>query len=353
MKKYWRSHKIRRWWIKLVHWEYWPIWAVYFPVSFYYLYLSIKAKSLFFFSASNPSIENGGLTFESKWKIFQLIPQAYYPTTLYIEAGTSLSDILQQLQTAALTFPLIAKPDRGERGWCVQKINSADDLVQYCSAIRIPFLLQAYVAQPMEFSVFYYRHPDSERGQVTSVTFKRLLSVVGDGKSTIEMLILQSNRAFLQYNRIKKNPAINLQQVLPIGQVMELVPLGNHCLGAMFVDYNHIITPAMHRSFDSISKSIKGFYFGRFDLRCNSVEDLQQAKNISILELNGAGAEPAHIYTPGFSFFKAQRILAQHYRMLYEAAIANQKKNIPFMRYQDFKLLRRAEKQFKQTAVIA
>ena len=74
-----------------------------------------------------------------------------------------------------------------------------------------------------------------------------------------------------------------------------------------------------------LSKQINGFYFGRFDLRCTSIEDLKQGKNISILELNGAGAEPAHIYDPNFSFFKAQQVIAQHYKMLYQASTINNK----------------------------
>ena len=54
----------------------------------------------------------------------------------------------------------------------------------------------------------------------------------------------------------------------------------------MFINSNHLITPALSASFDRISKQIDGFYFGRFDLRVKTIEDLE-AGNIQILELNG------------------------------------------------------------------
>lgn len=47
-KKRWYM-AVRRWWIKTMHWEYWPIWVVYLPASFYYLYMAMKARSLFLF----------------------------------------------------------------------------------------------------------------------------------------------------------------------------------------------------------------------------------------------------------------------------------------------------------------
>lgn len=333
-----------------MHWEYWPIWVVYLPASFYYLYMAMKARSLFFFSACNPSIETGGLFFESKWAIFELMPPSYFPTTIYIPEGSSLQHILQQMEARHLSFPVIAKPDRGERGWCVQKIQSIGELDTYRANTNIPFLLQAYVNQPLEFSVFYYRHPNSDKGRVTSVTLKQLLSVTGNGQSTIEELIWQNDRAFLQYPKLQQRLGHHLANIPQHGETVVLVPYGNHVRGAKFLNYNHIITAQMHQSFDAISQQIKGFYFGRFDLRCDSITDLQQGKNISILELNGAGAEPAHIYDPQFSFFKAQQVIAQHYRMMYEAAIANRNKGITYMTYKQFKQTKRAEQAFKQRA---
>jgi len=346
------NYALRKLYIKTFHWEYWPMWIVYFPVSFYYVYLAIKAKSLYFFSAANPGIETGGAFFESKWKIFQLIPKGYFPKTIYIGENETLETVQQSLENAAIHFPIIAKPDRGERGWLVEKINNPEQLKGYIDKVKIPFLIQDYIDYPLEFSIFYTRHPSNEQGKITSVTFKKLLSVTGDGQSTIEQLMLQNNRSFLQYHRLKENKKTDFNKVLQKGEEQIIVPYGNHVLGAMFLDYNHIIDEQLSRTFNNISKQIEGFYFGRFDLRCTSIEDLKQGKNIAILELNGVGAEPAHIYQPGFSFFKAEKIIAQHYKMMYEAAIFNKTKGVNYMTKEEFKEWRRLEKEHRIKATV-
>jgi hypothetical protein len=175
-----------------------------------------------------------------------------------------------------------------------------------------------------------------------------LLAVTGDGISTIQKLIKAGDRSFLQYHRLKAEGNINFNTILAKGQVQVLVPYGNHVLGAMFLNYNHIIDEALVNTFNNISKNIKGFYFGRFDLRCTSIEDLKQGKNIALLELNGSGAEPAHIYAPGFSYFKAQSVITQHYKMMYDAALENKRAGIPFMTLKAFNHTRRMQSNYKK-----
>jgi hypothetical protein len=92
------------------------MWLVYFPVSFYYICLALKARSFFFFSASNPSIETGGMFFESKRSIFKLILKEYYLSTVLINKEDDVSMILVKIKEAGIEFPLIAKLGREERG---------------------------------------------------------------------------------------------------------------------------------------------------------------------------------------------------------------------------------------------
>jgi hypothetical protein len=341
-------YRAKVFYIKALSWEYWPMWLVYFPASLYFIYLSAKVRSFFFFSAANPSIETGGMFFESKWSIFQLMPCEYFPATIFAEATDQLNILIEKMNAAGIVFPVIAKPDRGERGWGVKKIESADELDMYKKKHPIPFLIQSYCSHPLEFSIFYYRNPASEKGMLTSVTFKKLLSVTGDGISTIDELMRKYDRAFLQYHRLQANGQIDFNKILGKGELEVLVPYGNHALGAMFQDYTHIMDDALTHTFDTICKQINGFYFGRFDLRCTSIEDLKMGKNIAILELNGAGAEPAHIYHPGFSFFKAQQVIIKHYKMMYQAAIENHKRGVPFMTFKTFMETRKLEKRHKQ-----
>ena len=172
-----------------------PIWVVYFPVSFYYLYLSAKARSLFFFSASNPTIETGGMFFESKWKIFELMPKEYFPATILVHEHQSPDAIVQNMIDAGIEFPIVAKPDRGERGWAVQIIHNQQQLTHYRQRVQVPFLIQSYITYPLELSIFYYRHPLQHSGVITSVTMKKLLTITGNGISTIGQLIASDNNS--------------------------------------------------------------------------------------------------------------------------------------------------------------
>lgn len=317
--------------IRLRSWEYWPFALVYLPVFGYWLWLSLKARSLFFFSASNPSIETGGLLGESKIDILNRISDEFKPKTLFVRASTHLDTVLAQVAEQGLTYPLIAKPDVGERGWRVEKLARWEDLVNYAQSSPADFLLQAYVDEPIELGVFYYRMPGEEGGVVSSIVQKEFLTIRGNGRNCIEELIGQNERAILQLPALRSAYGHRFHEIPAVGETITLVHIGNHSKGTKFLDANHLITPELTRVFDRISADIDGFYFGRYDLRCRSVADLYAGKHISILELNGAGAEPAHIYQPGFSIWEAYRVLFHHWRVLYAISRENHRRCVAYM----------------------
>ncbi len=323
--------KYLNFWTKVSNWEYWPFEIVYFPVFFYWLWLSAKARSLFFFSAANPSIESGGMLGESKNQILAKLPGQYKPKTLLIEIPLDMDAILEKLQETGITFPLIAKPDVGERGWKVEKIHTQGELEAYVKQMRVNFLIQEYVAHELELGVFYYRFPSQTKGVISSIVMKEFLTLTGNGKSTVRELILNDQRARLQYEVLtEKYPAL-MEEVLPEAKKTTLVYIGNHCRGTKFLNGNYLITNQLTEVFDNISRSIPGFHFGRYDIRCKSLEELYEGKEIKILELNGAGAEPGHIYDPDFPFLEAYGVLFHHWRVLYQISQANYEMGTEYM----------------------
>mgnify|MGYP000025202943 FL=1 len=193
--------------------------------------------------------------------------------------------------------------------------------------IKIDFIIQELVDLPLEFGVFYVRFPSERNGFVNSITMKEFLAVEGDGVKTLQQLILEKDRASLQWETLKEVYRNKLDVILDKGKRMELVSIGNHCLGTKFLDGNHLINEKLTASFDRISKQVNGFYFGRYDLRCASLADLENGK-IKIMELNGCGAEPAHIYHPGASLVKAMKVLITHWKNMYRISVENQVKLI-------------------------
>lgn len=322
--------------IRLRHWEYWPFEVVYFPIFFYWLWLSLKARSLFFFSASNPSIQSGGLLGESKQAILDQIPDQYKPRTLFVPAQSrALAHVLDQMRVAELVFPVIAKPNVGERGWRVERIDNLAQLAAYLLEHPADCIIQEYIDEPLEFGVFYYRLPGQPTGVVSSIVQKEFLRVRGNGRNCIEELIMMNERAILQLPALQQKYGDQLHNIPAAGEVVSLVMIGNHSRGTKFLDANHLITPELTQCFDQISQSISGFYYGRYDLRCRTLADLHTGDHLKIMELNGAGAEPAHIYQPGFSLWQAYRVLFHHWHILYRISRANHQNGTPYMTFSD------------------
>lgn len=245
-----------------------------------------------------------------------------------------MAELMNLLTSHGLTFPLIFKPDMGERGWMVRKINSEAEAKRYLSEIRVDFIIQELVDLPLEFGVFYLRFPSQENGFVNSITGKEFLSVEGDGRQTLEELIRKKDRAMLQWDELKATYANRLQTILQRGEKLELVSIGNHCLGTAFLNQNHLINEKLSASFDRISQQIDGFYFGRYDLRCASLDDLERGR-VKIVELNGCGAEPAHIYHPGASLWKGISDLISHWNNMYRISKENHARGVDYLSFRE------------------
>jgi hypothetical protein len=320
--------------IKLRRWEYWPFGIVQFPAILYWLWLSFRARSFVFFSASNPGIPMGGMFGESKYDILKQIPSIYVPRTLLVCLPASVPEIMDRIKQAGMQLPLIFKPDIGERGFMVKRIGHESDIEKYLAKITVRFLIQDLVELPLEFGVFYMKLPTEEKGRVISLIAKEMLTVTGDGRSTLQQLILRSDRAKLQWERIRETHRARLKQVIAVGHKVELVSIGNHAMGTRFIDAKHLISERLSATFEKISKEVDGFYFGRFDLRCASLEDLYDGK-VKIMELNGCGAEPAHIYDTQFSLLEALGVLIRHWHRIYQIARANNKNGVEYVSHRE------------------
>lgn len=331
----WNRIKHTPFFIKLLNWEYWPFGVIYAPVILYWVYLSIKSRSFFFFSAANPGIKTGGMLGESKIKILKKFPPTLLPRTIYHYKSSLWEETEASLEKAQMQFPLIAKPDIGQRGFLVEKINDDQALKNYLSDKELDIIIQEFVDYPLELSIMYHRFPDQSQGRITSVTIKEFLSVTGDGTSSIWQLIQDKPRAKLQQKALAKMPNGVLESRPSKGEKVELVPFGNHCRGARFLNGNHRIDRQLVNVFDQINQELSGIYIGRFDLKCQSWEDLKAGRNFKILEFNGVGAEPAHIYDPSYTFWRAIKDIHKQWKIIYKLSVFNRKEGQSYMSFMD------------------
>ena len=270
---------------------------------------------------------------ESKKEIYDLIPPQYYPKTELIIEGSSYEKVLDIIHESGLQFPLIAKPDIGLRGSAVKKINTLEELKSYTSKADFDYLVQDLISYPNEIGVFYVRYPHQKEGRITGIVAKEFLIVTGNGISTIEELIKENPRYELQLNVLKREYGNKLQTIPAQGEKINLVPYGNHARGAKFIDGSEWITPELNKTLNEICLQIDGFYFGRIDLMYNSLEELERGVHFSIVELNGAGSEPTHIYDPKHSIFFAWKELFRHITYMFEISVENRKRGFPYLEH--------------------
>jgi hypothetical protein len=214
----------------------------------------------------------------------------------------------------------------------VELLHNEDDLIAHVAKNKVDFLLQQFVNYKNEVGIFYYRFPGEQKGNISGVVGKEFITVVGDGRSTIEELLWSKNRYLLQLPALKTTYGKALQSVLPVDVHEVLAPYGNHSRGAKFTDLTFTINDKLVDAIDAICKRVPEFYYGRLDIKYNSWEELCDGKNFSVIELNGAGSEPTHIYDPKHSLFFVWKEVIRHWHLLFKISKLNaEQKKIKFM----------------------
>lgn len=324
---------LRKFWFQLTHWETWDWRLKYVFIIPAWLWFCLRARSFWFFTASNPTLTFGGFEGQSKREMYDQLPPGTYPQSVSIPAGTAFENVLAAIAQSGLPFPIAVKPDVGKMGLMFRCINSPEELRVYHSRVSWPYIVQEFVKDPLEVSVFYYRMPDETKGVITGFIRKDFLEVTGNGHSTLWDLIVSHPRARFRLHEMRAKHHDRLPAVLKDGERYCLSPALNLSRGGKLVSLEHEKDTRLLRLFDEISQCTGNFYYGRYDVRCRSIEDLKEGKFFSILEYNGSGAEPHHVYGNGNTLWKACKILVAHWNLLYKISAANHRRGIPYWKF--------------------
>lgn len=325
----WRGRKllVGGWRAKL-HWEFWPVWVVYGALFPYLLWLSVRHRSLTVFCAANPGMPAGGVVGESKSAILAALESAgeANPPFCALPAAENSDRRLAEFDAFVERtggYPVVLKPDAGQRGSGVLIARDRAAAAEYLSETRIDLVAQAFLPGH-EYGVFYARRAAEPVGRVISITDKRLAVVTGDGKATLEQLILEDSRAVQMAHYYLDRNAERLEDVVPAGFEVELGELGTHARGAIFLDGGGLHSEALVAEVDRIAQSFEGgFQFGRFDLRAPDAAALTAGRDLRVIELNGVTSESTHVYDPQYSFATGLRTLAAQWRECFEIGAEN------------------------------
>lgn len=335
----------RPFFIRLFNWEYWPFNAVYVWTIPAWVFFCIRSRSMFFFTASNPCIENGGLIGESKKDIHNILPKNRYPATVHFNAGTAPESVVKGLLEQGFSLPLVGKPDIGGRGRGVKILRCTNDIMAYAEKATMDYHIQAFIEYPLEVGIYYYRYPHEERGHLTGIVSKQFLAVKGNGRDTLHTLMKNDRRGIMYLSSLENMHRENLNRVPADGEEVLLSEIGNHARGSKFLDRSDWIDEELTTLIDRLSKEIKGFYFGRFDIRYSSLEELKKGEKFMIIELNGAGAEPTHMYDPKHSVFFAIREIIRHWNILSKISKMNHDRGIPYPSFMEGREIFRKDKE--------
>ncbi len=280
--------------------------------------------------------------------MYMQLPPGSYPKSIFISNATLFTKVEALVSESDFTFPVAVKPDVGMMGFMFRKIENIGQLQKYHGVMRSDYIVQKLIDYPLEVSVFYYRYPNESSGHITGFLKKEFLEVTGDGKSTLNELILKYPRVRFRVEEMKLKHEKRLNDIIPKGERYCLSYALNLSRGGKLVSLAHEKDSRLLKVFDELSNYSKHFYYGRYDIKCLSIEDLKEGRNFSILEYNGSGAEPHHIYGDGNNLLQAYGIVLHHWKVLYSISKLNHKNGQRYWKYRrGFHFLKRAKLHFR------
>jgi hypothetical protein len=314
--------------------EYIPWLWIYTPLFFKWMWLALRYRSLTLPTIANPHIETGGIRGESKTSYLTQIgathqrwvarstllrlPQGSHPWPLQRIAETKMAE-------AGLSYPIITKPDIGSCGYGVRLAHNGDELALYLE--RFPrdqqVMLQQYLPWAGEAGVFYVRRPGEARGQILSLGLRYFPHVTGDGRATLRELVTRDARVSRHAKLHCDAFAARLDDVLAEGEVLRLTTIASLRVGALYRDGADYATPELCRRIDEIARSMPDFFYGRFDVRFRSIDELARGEGFAIIEVNGAGAEAIHIWDPELTIMDAYRSLFRQLDIMFDIGARN------------------------------
>ena len=320
--------------------EFWPTWISHVLLAPTYITQALRYRHTVIFTATNPGIAGaGGVVGERKSSRKASLEAAGAPLlpTVLLRAHsddqrrlTRAKHILEQYPELG-GYPIVLKPDRGERGSAVRVCRSEDDVVEQIARVRSDMVMQKFEPAPHEVGLFWVRlrppgEPDEHgrEGMIFSVTRKVFPQITGDGRHTLRELVLNDDRFRVQEPVFAKRFGSAIDRVPPEGERVKMGITGNHSQGCRFEDGADLITDELTEVIDGICRRFPdmdgtpgGLDIGRFDIRYADEAELKAGRGFSVIELNGSSAEATNVYDPTRTWWWAIEVMSKQWGHAY------------------------------------
>jgi pimeloyl-ACP methyl ester carboxylesterase len=336
---------------KWTHHEWWPPVVLYLPLVPHLLGLARRHRSLLAWTAANPGVApDDGIMGESKSDLLGHLSR--HPSVLpwrVIEADGTPEDRASRAHAVIESdaemggYPIVCKPDVGERGRGVALVTTEDELHAWFGEHPERAMLHRYHPGPVEAGVFWVRRAETvgrehdtegPHGFVFAITRKTLPEVTGDGRSSLRRLVENHPRYRKQMKLYADRFGRAFDTIIPDeGAAFRLSDTGNHVRGCLFEDGADLITPELGRTTEEIIRAYRGpkgepYDFGRFDLRAES-EDALKRGDFRVIELNGTTSEATNLYDPNRSTRWAYGVLYRQWDHVFELGARRAKHGTP------------------------
>ena len=333
---------------RIGHWKTWDWRLKYIPLLPSWFWYCLRSGAVWFFTPSNPGLSFGGFDGQGKMEMYRLLPRGSYPKTVFISHYQDFAEVMKMFVSYGFSYPVVVKPDVGKMGLMFRKIDTIYDLKQYHEMMPVDYILQEFVAYPLEVSVFYFRFPNARKGNITGFIKKEYLTVTGDGESTLADLIRKYPLVRFRQEEMRSKHKDKLNYIIKKGENFCLSYALNLSRGSKLISLEYEKDDRLLKVFDKLSDYSRSFFYGRYDVKCASIEDLKKGRNFSILEFNGSGGEPHHVYANGHNLAKACAELLHHWDILYQISRANHDRGISYWSFnKGWKFLMAARKHNK------
>lgn len=330
-----KFHKLPEKWISLLQkrsgrkpWQLASNWRIYGPLIpwFVYqvLYFQIRHRiGIAGIMRTFPPYKEQDYFELGKYEVYQRFIGKEYAIPIGVIRKEDLNDkahIQNLLTKEKIEFPVIVKPNLGVMAAGVQKFNDVESLLEFLVDIPVDYVIQPYIDRPLEFNINYYKFPDRP-GELLDLSQRVLPRVVGDGVHTVGELIDQNDYWYYHREKVKSSCKVDLNSIPLKNKVVRLNVTATGTGGSLFLDSRHLITDTL---IDKINKHTEGadFYFGKFDFKVSSVEELQQGKGLLMLEANPVIAEVNYVFDRKYSYQDAKEVMQHQYKLACKIAVA-------------------------------
>jgi len=344
-----------------------PYGIFYTPIGIQWVLLGIRYRSMTLPTIANPLIEAGGLWGESKSKLMSSISAENFNyiapfTTLKLDSNLTsealLENALVKIKAKGLQFPIVVKPDIGWLGIGVRVVKDESMLLDYINIYPkgLTIIMQKLIPYKGEAGVFFVRWPGETTGKVTSLTIRYFPYIVGDGISTVEELINRDERlrykSSFYFGKESLHQGLSIELLKSVPQQDEMIQIafiGSIRVGGLYINGEKYITSKLNDRFNQIACSIPEFYFGRFDIKFKSIEQLQQGSDFNIFEINGAGSEAIHVWDANMPLLKVFRELFRYQSLLFKISDINRNRGFKPMGGKEFYTFTKQYKKLMHT----